>query len=276
MFFYEPDCLNLNQRARLVYHYPGLSVVSAYKYICEKINSKKGKHVEKTGVIRNKEAIDKIITKLDGVKERINWNQNLLDAPFVIFDSETTGLEPLGGDKIISLSAVVVEKGDIKTEMVFDKLIDPLRYIPPFSTNLTGITNSMVSGKQTLFQALPEFLDFIDNRILVAHYAPFDLAFLNVELGRHAPLRIVNPVIDTCLLAKSVLPGILDHSLESLLKKFAIEIRGRHTALGDSLMTAQLFLRLLELLAVKDIFTLKQLRQFLNSKKAKELFAVLS
>ena len=158
--------------------------------------------------------------------------------------------------------------------MIFDKLTDPLRYIPPFSTNLTGITNSMVSGKQTLFQALPEFLDFIDNKILVAHYAPFDLAFLNVELGRHAPMRIVNPVIDTCLLAKNILPGMLEHSLESLLKKFGIEVKGRHTALGDSLMTAKLFIKLLEILAEKEILTLNQLSQFLTVKKDKEHLVV--
>ncbi len=156
-----------------------------------------------------------------------------------------------------------MEKGVINTDTVFDKLIDPLRSIPPCSTNITGITDSMVSGMPTLFQVLPEFLDFIDNKILIAHYAPFDMAFLNIELGRYAPLRILNPVIDTCLLAQSILPGMFEYSLESLLKRYGIEVKGRHTALGDSLMTAQLFIKLLEKLAEKEIFTLKQLCQFL-------------
>ncbi len=87
-------------------------------------------------------------------------------------------------------------------------------------------------------------------------------------------MRIVNPVIDTCLLAKNILPGMLEHSLESLLKKFGIEVKGRHTALGDSLMTAKLFIKLLEILAHKEIFTLNQLSQFLTVKKDKEHLVV--
>jgi DNA polymerase-3 subunit epsilon len=256
-YFYEIDCFNLNRNARLYYPFQHRLADFVQKVFSVNLNSKAEKYKE------NKEIIEKILAKINAVKEETDWEQNLLNTSFVIFDSETTGLLPFKGDRVISLAGVIIEEGVIKTEKTFNKLVNPLRSIPPRSTDISGITNSMVSGMPTLFQVLPEFLDFIGNRILVAHYAPFDLAFLNIELGRYAPVRILNPVIDTYLLAQSILPDMIEYSLESLLKRFGIEIKERHTALGDSLMTAQLFLKFLNKLAEKEIFTLNQLCHFL-------------
>lgn len=263
-YFYEVDCLNLNRGARLYYPLP----YRLSDFIQKKLsvmNIKLEKYHEA------KEIKEKILTKLNAIKREINWEQDLFDASFVVFDCETTGLQPFKGDKVISLSGVVIEKGVLKTDKVFNKFINPLRHIPPLSTEITGITNSMVSGAPTLFEVLPEFLDFIGSRILVAHCAPFDLAFLNIELGRYTSARILNPVIDTYLLAQTIFPEINDYSLDNLLKKFNLEIKGRHTALGDSLMTARLFLKLQEKLSEKEIFTLDQLQRFLSINEEKAL-----
>ncbi|RJX25777.1 MAG: 3'-5' exonuclease [Dethiobacter sp.] len=254
-YFYEIDCVNLNRKARLYYPF--------HHRLADLVQKVFSVNLNRENLQVNKENIGKIIYKINTVREQTDWEQNLLNASFVIFDSETTGLMPFKGDKVISLAGVIIEEGVIKTENTFDKLINPLRSIPPRSTDITGITNSMVTGMPTLLQVLPEFLDFIENRILVAHFAPFDLAFLNIELGRLAPVRILNPVIDTYLLAQSILPDMIEYSLESLLKRFGIKIKERHTALGDSLMTAQLFLKLLDIMAKKEICTLNQLCRFL-------------
>jgi len=256
-YFYKADCFCLNQSARLYYPFQYRLTDFVQKICYININSKAKK------CQADQAAVEKISARLNSIKGKIDWEQNLLSASFVIFDTETTGLQPFKGDKIISLAGVIVEKGAIKEDAVFDTLINPLRPIPPLSTDITGITGSMVSGAPTLLQVLPEFLDFIGNRILVAHCAPFDLAFLNIELGRHTAARILNPVIDTYLLAQCLLPELLQYSLENLLKSFGLEIKGRHTSLGDSMMTAQLFLKLLEKLAEKEILTLNQLYNYL-------------
>jgi len=211
-----------------------------------------------------KEIKEKILARLNSLKRELNWEQDLREASYVVFDCETTGLQPFKGDKVISLSGVVIEKGTLKTNKVFHKLINPLRPIPPLCTKITGITDSMVAGAPTLINVLPEFLEFIGNKILVAHCAPFDLAFLNIELGRHTAARILNPVIDTYLLALTMFPQLKDYSLDNLLEKFGIEIKDRHTSLGDSLMTARLLLRMLEKLYAKGIFTLEGLQRFLS------------
>ena len=125
----------------------------------------------------------------------------------------------------------------------------------------------MVSDKPTLHEVLPDFLDFIGNKTLVAHCAAFDLAFLNAELCRIAPVRILNPVIDTYLVANIMLPEMKSCSLENLVNRLGLQMKGRHTALGDSLMTAEIFLYLLEELFARQIYTLDQLQRFLISQR---------
>jgi|LSQX01.1.fsa_nt_gb DNA polymerase-3 subunit epsilon len=265
-YFYEVDCFNLNRKARLYYPFPYQLAYFLRKFFYS------GQDNQSANDLGKKEIIKNIQAKLDTVKETTNWEQSLLNASFVVFDSETTGLQPFGGDRIISLSGVIVEEGVIKTEAIFDELINPLRSIPPRSTDITGITNAMISGRPTLFQVLPEFLNFIGSRILVAHCASFDLAFLNLELGQYLASRIMNPVIDTRLVAQKILPHMNSYSLDSLLKSFNLEIKGRHTSRGDALMTAQLFIKLLEILEEKGIYTLNQLSHFLSASQTHESY----
>ncbi len=214
-----------------------------------------------------KEIIEQIIEKINTIQKQIDWNQNIHEASYVVFDTETTGLYPLQGDRVISLSGVMIENGKLQENLFFNELVNPLRSIPPAIAELTGINNALVSGKPTFLQVLQRFLDFIGNRILVAHCAAFDLSFINIELCRFTPLRIVNPVVDTYLLSKSLFPHINHYSLESLAEKYNVEIIGRHTSLGDSLATAQLFLNLLQALKAKGINSLEELVLFTDFHK---------
>ena len=178
--------------------------------------------------------------KIHAVLTDTNWEQKLSEASYVIFDTETTGLQPFRGDRITSLAAVIVEKGVIQ-DRSFNVLVNPQRPISAASSRITGITDGMVSDKPTLHEVLPDFLDFIGNKTLVAHCAAFDLAFLNAELLPDCPARILNPVIDTYLVANIMLPEMKSCS-ENLVNRLGLQMKGRHTALGDSLMTAEIFL----------------------------------
>ena len=263
-YFFDVDCYCLNQNAYFYYplqrrlaDYMQTLFPSAFTTNNFKKHDKIGNRVVKT-----------ILDKINTVSTETNWKQNLRDTSYVVFDTETTGLQPYKGDKITSLAGVIVENGVIQ-DRTFNMLINPQRPISASSSRITGITDDMVSYKPTLQEVLPDFLDFIGNRTLVAHCATFDLAFLNLELCRIAPVRIFNPVIDTYLVSKSILPYIKDYSLDNLINTLGLEMRERHTALGDSLMTAELFLNLLEILALRQINTLDQLQKFLiNHKKS--------
>lgn len=196
---------------------------------------------------------------LSSIKEKINWEQNLLEGSYAVFDTETTGLHPFKGDEIISIGALQVEKGEIADRPPFEMLVNPLRPIPPQISKLTGITAETVQDQPTICSALMEFLKYIGPRILVAHNAPFDLAFINIKLGEAIGTRMVNPVIDTVMLASALYPNLGDYSLENLAPRFKIDLCNRHSAAGDARITAELFLCLLPDLIEQGITTLPQL-----------------
>jgi len=262
-YFYEIDCYNLNRHARLYYPLTHRLVDYFHKLFAINLNGTMNT-AHKSNTVTGK-----IVNKINCISPEINWDQNLMDASYVVFDTETTGLQPFKGDRITSLGGVVIENGEIKKDNTFEQLINPQRPIPTTASEITGITSSMVSDKPTLYEVLPDFLDFVGNRTLIAHSAAFDIAFLNIGLCQLAPIRILNPVIDTYLLSHSILPDMIEYSLESLAKRFEIEIKDRHTVLGDSFMTAELFLNLLSQLTEKGVFTLNQLSKFLMDQRNK-------
>lgn len=191
-----------------------------------------------------------------------HWNQ----AKLVVFDTETTGFNPFAGDEIISLSGIVVENGEIRYDQIFDQLVNPYRFIPEQVQELTGITNEMVTDKPNIFEAIEHFLEFSGDAILVAHNAEFDLNFLNVKLRRICGLKVQNPALDTCMLARSLYSYLESHSLDYLIEYFNMPSHGRHTSLGDSVITAQLFQNLKRILIRNKIHTLAELNQYLHYK----------
>lgn len=193
------------------------------------------------------------------IKENIDWDQELPDASYIVFDTETTGLHPFKGDEIISIGAVVVEKGKILSKPRFYEMVNPGRPVSPQSEEITGLNNKMLNNKPDLVPVLFRFLQFTGSRILVAHNAPFDLAFINNRLGEAIGRRIVNPVIDTVLLTSALYYALGDYSLESLAPRFNISLEGRHNALGDAIIAASLFTSLLTELNSMGIRTLPEL-----------------
>ncbi len=264
-YFYELDCFDLNRKPHLYYPFVYRMADVIAKILPVNFANKKMEAVQE-----NREVIQELLRKIKTTEKQINWKQSLKDTPYVVFDTETTGLQPFRGDRIISIGGVIFEKGSIQEDQTFNRLVNPGRKIPATASYITGITNEMVADKESLYPVLNEFLDFIGGRILVAHNAAFDMAFLNIALCHLAPVRICNPVIDTYTLSRYLLPDMIEHSLESLLYRFGINFTDseRHTALGDSLMTAKLFHNLLETMFEKhQIETLNDLHLFLSKMK---------
>lgn len=181
----------------------------------------------------------------------------LADVSYTVLDTETTGLNPVGGDEIIALGAVRVVKGRILQREIFDSFVKPRRAIAPASTAIHGISPAMLRGEPPLEEVLPRFHRFVEDTILVGHNVAFDMRFLELSTTRTG-LAFTQPVLDTLLLSYVVNPHQEAQSLEEIAKRFGITVRGRHTALGDALITAQVFVALIPLLAERDIHTVSQ------------------
>lgn len=205
------------------------------------------------------EIFKQLSEKITLIKESIDWETDLRDASYVVFDTETTGLRPYGGDEITSLGAVVIENKHVLKEPTFYRLVNPGRPITLQAQKITGLTNEMVRKEPPIIPVLIEFLDFCGPRILIAHNAPFDLAFINNKIGETIGRRIVNPVIDTVLLSSALHYSIGDYSLENLSSYFDFSLEDRHNALGDAQIAANLFLKLLPELEAKGITSLHHL-----------------
>lgn len=186
-------------------------------------------------------------------------NCALEDLVYVVFDTETTGLMPTKGDEIVQIAAVrIVNSRRIDTE-IFDTLVNPGRPIPHSSTQIHGITESMVADAPTLLDVGPRFHRFTKGAVLVAHNAPFDMAFLR----RHEAAMgcsFDNPVLDTVLLSAVLFGQSESHSLDALTHRLGITIteEARHTAIGDTLATADVFLMLMAALKARGLTTFGQ------------------
>jgi DNA polymerase-3 subunit epsilon len=186
--------------------------------------------------------------------------QRLTDLSYTVFDTETTGLNPSQGDAIIQLGAVRIVNNKLLLHECFEQLVNPARLIPATSTQIHGITQEMVAGKPHIEEVLPVFHAFARDTVLVAHNAAFDMKFLELQ---QAGTGVVfdQPVLDTLLLSAVLHPNQESHSLEELAERFNITALGRHTALGDAMVTAEVMLRLIALLNEKGIQTLRQARE---------------
>ncbi|MGY6518669.1 MAG: 3'-5' exonuclease [Lysobacteraceae bacterium] len=186
-----------------------------------------------------------------------------LDA--VVFDTETTGLNP-ATDAIVQVAGVGLRKGRLDGAEVFDALVDPGRPIPPANTRIHGIDDAAVAGQPSIARVAADFHGFVRGRLLVAHNAAFDLAFLHRAQDR-AGVRFDHPVIDTVLLSALVYGPGAGHSLDALCARLGILIppHERHTALGDTRATARALLALVQALQARGLRTLGDVHEALRA-----------
>jgi len=186
-------------------------------------------------------------------------NLRLTQLRYTVFDTETTGLNPSGGDEIISVGALRIINNRLLYEEYFDQLVNPQRPLPHESIRFHGIQPEMLEGQPTIEKVLPQFQRFAEGTVLVAHNAAFDMRMLQIKEASTG-IRFINPVLDTLLLSAVAHPSHTDHNIENIAQRLGIRVVGRHTALGDAIATAEIFIKLIPLLKQKGIRTLKEAR----------------
>ena len=184
----------------------------------------------------------------------------LTELTYTVFDTETTGLEPSAGDEIIQLGATRIVNGRLLKSESIDQIIDPRRPLRPEGIPIHGITEEMVAGQPTIGQVLPVFHAFCEDTVLVAHNAAFDMRFLQLK-EESTGIRFGHPVLDTLLLSAVIHPNQESHKLEAICERLGINVIGRHTALGDAIVTGEVFLRMIPLLNAMGIRTLREARE---------------
>ncbi|MCM8594508.1 exonuclease domain-containing protein [Accumulibacter sp.] len=184
----------------------------------------------------------------------------LAELSYTVFDTETTGLQPSQGDEIIQIGATRIVNRRLLRHECFDQLIDPRRPLSPESIEVHGITPDLLVGQPTIETVLPVFHSFCADTVLVGHNAAFDMRFLQLK-EKLAGVRFDHPVLDTLLLSAVLHASQSSHRLEAIAERLGVSVFGRHTALGDAMVTGEVFLKMLPLLAEMGIRTLRQARE---------------
>jgi DNA polymerase III subunit alpha, Gram-positive type len=202
----------------------------------------------------------------DGVPIAYNDQPRYLpDETYVVFDVETTGLSAVY-DTIIELAAVKVKDGEIIDR--FESFANPHHPLSATTIQLTGITDDMVKDAPDPEEVLEKFYQWIGDDILVAHNATFDMGFINVGFKKIGLGKAKNPVIDTLELARFLYPELKNHRLNTLCKKFDIELTQHHRAIYDAEATGYLLIKMLKDAYEKGIQYHNQLNDFMGQSNA--------
>lgn len=165
----------------------------------------------------------------------------LFPEEYTVIDLETTGLDPKYCE-IIELAAIKVSKNEIVD--TYQTLVRPEAEISYFITQLTGITNEMVAGAPAVQEALPPYLDFLGDGILVGHNVHFDISFLFENAVKHLEKGLPNDFVDTLRLSRKLYPELAHHRLKDMAEYLKIEVDGAHRALFDCHTTQRLLYNL--------------------------------
>ncbi|MGD6842062.1 PolC-type DNA polymerase III [Bacillus infantis] len=175
---------------------------------------------------------------------------HLAEGTYIVFDVETTGLSAVY-DTIIELAAVKIHDGEIIDR--FESFANPHHPLSATTIDLTGITDDDVRNAPEVEEVLRRFKEWSQNDILVAHNASFDMGFLNTGYKRYGLDKAANPVIDTLELARFLLPEMKNHRLNTLTKKFDVELTQHHRAIYDAEATGYLLIKMLKEVMQKGI-----------------------
>lgn len=199
-----------------------------------------------------------------------------LDDTYVVFDIETTGLSK-EKEMITEIGAVKVADGKIIER--FSTFVNPQRPISAEITKLTGITDDMVKDAPTIENVLPEFLKFCEDTVLVAHNASFDTGFIRIAAERAGLGELHHTIVDTLELARALLPELNKHKLDIVCEHLGVTLNGHHRAVNDAEATAEVFIKFLDMLAEKKIFTLDEINvlasRTVNYKKLRAYHAII-
>jgi DNA polymerase-3 subunit epsilon len=163
----------------------------------------------------------------------------------IVLDTETTGLDPLKGDRIVEIGCVELQN-HVTTGMVFQAYLNPERDMPSEAAMVHGLTDEFLADKPLFGEKVDDFLAFIGDAPLVIHNASFDMNFINAELTRCGYKRLpMERATDTVSMARRMFPGA-PASLDALCKRFGVDASGRkvHGALLDAQLLAEVYLEL--------------------------------
>lgn len=211
--------------------------------------------LERNAVLERPEFYD--FDTADRSASRTAFDTPLRQLAICVFDTETTGLDPVRGDALVSIAGVRLVNGRVLSGETFDTLVHPGRPIPAAATRIHGVTDAMVIDAPSPHAALRQFHDFVGEAVLCAHNAAFDLAFIakgEIEAG----VRFDQPVLDTVLIAAHVFGQDSELTLDALAERFGVAFapQMRHTARGDAIATALVLTHLIALLEAQGIQTL--------------------
>lgn len=181
-------------------------------------------------------------------------------ADCVAIDLETTGLHAAKGDEIVALAGVRVMGGKVRQQEAFARLVDPGRPIPPRAIEIHGITDSMVAGASSVLDGLAALRTFVGNAVVIGYSVGFDLEFM-ARSRPNGAIEFNCPTLCILRLSEYLEPSSRDHSLEAVAARFGVSISGRHTALGDAMAAAEIFVQMLPRLEAHGVRTLKEARR---------------
>ncbi|WP_121631653.1 3'-5' exonuclease [Tropicibacter alexandrii] len=204
------------------------------------------------------EAARPLVYDFDLLNQQVG--ETLEDTPlrhltYAVFDTETTGLLP-HKDEIVQIGAVRIVNGRIVPGERIDQLVDPGRPIPAASTKVHHVTDAMVAGQPDIAEAGRLFHKFARGSVIVAHNAPFDMAFLHRHKARIG-VDWDHPILDTVLLSAVLFGASQIHTLDALCDRLDVTIPPelRHTALGDAVATAEVLVKMLPMLEGRGLTT---------------------
>ena len=194
----------------------------------------------------------------------------LSQTPFAVIDLETSGGSPRSGAGITEIGVVKVRGGVVLG--TFQSFVDPGHSLPPFITQLTGITDEMLLSAPFIDEVLPtlfEFLGSAEETVLVAHNSPFDLSFLKAATAAHEFPWPNYLTVDTARLARAVLDRdeVINCKLGTLAEFFNAQTSPTHRALDDALATVDVLHGIIERLAGHEVWTFEEMRNFPSKKR---------
>jgi DNA polymerase III subunit epsilon len=218
----------------------------------------------------SKELQDEITKEILTFHPMISPKQSFQETTYTVFDIETTGFFPRLGDEIVSIGAIKINVNEMRFPEHFYEIISPIGEVPTAIYSLTGLAKEQVEKGISFQEAFLKFLQFSKGTILVAHPASFDVHFLQVMAKQWGFPNFKPLFIDSYFLANFLQPKV-NNKLDGLITYFKIDQKERHHALNDAQMTAEVFMKLLQMLAEKGVHNFEDYLK-IRGKKGKLVF----